>query len=304
MRTFFANMREEAEITVGLSYQMSFQTLAKYAKKYQANDIVIAFDSPNSWRKLYTQDVGHCKTHKVYKGHRRQGLTPQELQKLKNIDEHLIELADIFKNYSGIITLKADHLEADDLIAGFVQRHKDDKHIIVSADKDFIQLLSNPNVSLIDPMKDKPRDLLEWDCDAKYFMFEKCFRGDAGDNVMSSYPRIRGKAIKEAYSEPVKLTNAMNHEFVVESIDKDGQLKSYNYRTADIFEENQLLMDLTMQPEGIREMIFETIDNAIVNRGKYDHFFFVKFCGKHQLVNILNNLHNFSALLSGKGRRA
>jgi 5'-3' exonuclease len=36
--------------------------------------------------------------------------------------------------------------EADDLIASFVKAHEDDVHVVVSSDKDFFQLLTNPRV--------------------------------------------------------------------------------------------------------------------------------------------------------------
>jgi 5'-3' exonuclease len=264
-RTFFANIGEEQELTVGLSYQMSFQSLAKFARKYKANDIVMAFDVPNSWRKIYTKDQDNCITRKLYKGQRRQNLTAAEHAKLENLDQHLIELADIFSKQSGVITLKRPFLEADDLIAGFVQKYKDDKHYIISSDKDFIQLLSNGNVTIIDPLTETPRDLLDWDSDANYFMFEKCIRGDAGDNVQSSYPRLRSNKIKEAYTDEFKRANIMNHKFVIESIGTDGTLVSKEYTTGELFEENQLLMDLTKQPEYIREMMDRAIEHAVNN---------------------------------------
>jgi hypothetical protein len=209
----------------------------------------------------------------------------------------------MFKERSGLIALKRKYLEADDLIAGFVQKYPDDKHIIVSSDKDFIQLLSNGNVTLIDPHSDKPRSLEEWDYDAGYFIFEKCFRGDIGDNVQSSYPRLRATKIKAAYTDEFAKANIMNHTFGVEELDTEGKLKTYTYKTKDLYEENQLLMDLTKQPEYIRELIDSTIEIAINNRGKYNYFEFVKFCGKYELIAILNNVSKYSALLSGKGKR-
>jgi len=142
---------------------------------------------------------------------------------------------------------------------------------------------------------------LDWDSDANYFMFEKCIRGDAGDNVQSSYPRLRSNKIKEAYTDEFKRANIMNHKFVVESINADGTLVSKEYTTGELFEENQLLMDLTKQPEYIREMMDQAIDHAVNNRGKYNHFDFIRWCGKHQLVNILNNISNYTSLMSGKG---
>lgn len=41
--------------------------------------------------------------------------------------------------------------EADDLIASFVREHSDDVNVIVSSDKDFFQLLTNPRVAIYIP---------------------------------------------------------------------------------------------------------------------------------------------------------
>jgi hypothetical protein len=299
-RTFFANIKEKDNITVGMTYHMSFMSLSKFAKKFKADQIVIAFDKPNSWRKQYTQDESSV-THKIYKGQRRQNLSTQEMKKLEELDAHLDELAIIFKDWTGVITLRKQDLEADDLIAGFTQQFKDDKHIIVSSDKDFMQLLGG-NVQLIDPMTEKARNLADFDYDPKYFMFEKCFRGDRGDNVQSSYPRLQAKKIQEAYTDSFKLANIMNHKFVVHEIDSEGKLKDHEYTTRELFEENQMLMDLTLQPEPVRELITETINEAIANRGKYDKFKFMRFCSKYELLTILGRIDEFTALLGGKRR--
>jgi hypothetical protein len=301
-RTFFANIKEDAEVTVGMTYQMSFMSLSKFARKFKADQVVIAFDKPNSWRKQYTQDEGSI-THKIYKGQRRQNLSSQELKKLENLDNHLDELATIFRDYTGVVTLRKQDLEADDLIAGFTQYYKDDKHIIVSSDKDFMQLLGTGNVQLIDPMTEKPRNLAEYEYDARYFMFEKCFRGDRGDNVQSSYPRLPSKKIQEAYVDSFKLANIMNHKFVVDEIDKEGKLIPHEYTTRDLFEENEMLMDLTKQPEPVRELMMETITDAVENRGRYDKFKFVRFCNRYDLVTILNRIDDFTSLLAGKRRQ-
>jgi hypothetical protein len=304
-RTFFANTEDSREMDMGMCYQMTLNSLSKYYNQYKADDVVIAFDMPKStsWRKLYTKDLENCVTKKLYKGNRRQNLTEDQKKKLAELDNHLDELANIFKNQSGLIVLRKKYLEADDLIAGYTQKFSDDKHIVISADKDFIQLLDNGNVTLIDPYTDKPRDLSEWDHDAKYFMFEKCFRGDAGDNVQSSYPRLRSTKIKAAYADALARVNLMNHTFSVEEINGEGKLVTHNYTTGPLFEENELLMDLAKQPPYIRELIDSTITDAIKERGKYNYFDFVKFCGKYDLVAILNNVDKYTPLLSGKGRR-
>ncbi len=290
------NIDTEAALQKALGY------MSKYYNKYSANDVVMVFDPEISWRKLYTRSKDIAKTHKIYKGNRRQNLTPSQAARFEIFDQHVNDFHKLIQEKTGVIALRKKYLEADDLIAYFTQKFKDDKHIIISGDKDFLQLLSNGNVTLINPDTDTPRDLSEWEYDANYFMFEKCIRGDAGDNVISSYPRLRSNKIKEAYTDKFKHTNIMKHTFIVEEL-KDNELKQHEYLTKDIFQENELLMDLTKQPDHIKIMLNEHITEAINNRGKYNYIDFLKYCGRNQLNNIINNVSTYSALLSGKGRK-
>ena len=115
-------------------------------------------------------------------------------------------------------------LEADDLIAGWVQAHPNDNHVIISTDGDFAQLVApnckqyngvanvtithegyfNDEGSLIIDKKTKeakPAPLPD------FMLFEKCMRGDTSDNVFSAYPGVRKKGTKnkvgliEAYAD-------------------------------------------------------------------------------------------------------
>ena len=293
---------DDIETDIGIAIHRALQSLNKFYKKYNAHDVIVAFDS-TSWRKAYTSDKNEDKvTHKHYKGHRRKNLTQSKLNKLQAIDRQLKEMYELFRDRTGLIVLKETYLEADDLIAGYVTKHKDDKNIIISADKDFIQLLANGNVTLIDPLTEKPRDLAEWNHDAAYFIFEKCFRGDIGDNVQSAYPNLRSKKILEAYTDEFTRANIMNHTFTVESLDPEGKLREHKYTTKNLFEENKLLMDLTYQPDYIKELIEESITKSIENRGTFNYFNFIKFLGKHRLQAILTDVDKFVPLLSGKGK--
>lgn len=291
---------QPANIDSSMAMHKALNYLNKYYKKYNCNDVVMVFDPLVSWRKVYTKNKQVAKTHKVYKAHRRENLTPSEKERLKIFDEHLNEFYALIKEKTGVITLRKHYIECDDFIARFTQNYKDDKHIIISSDKDFIQLLGNGNVTLINPDTDEPRDLAEWDYDSNFFMFEKCIRGDRGDNVLSSYPRIRQPKIVEAYKNDFVKTNIMNHEFTVDNME-NGEVKQYTYKTADLFEENQLLMDLTKQPDYIKELIDDGITEALSTRGKYNHAAFLQFCTRNQMDNIIKDVTNYAALLSGRG---
>ena len=296
-RAFYANKNETDDIMLAMCHQSALFTMSYLYKKFKPDEIVPVFDS-HSWRKEYSKYASI--SHKKYKGNRRQNLTDKEKEQLAVFDTHIKEFYEFLKNSSSLLVLKRDLLECDDLIAGFVDMHPDDKHIIISTDKDFIQLLNNPNVKLIEPIKETERTLSDWHNDHNFFMFEKCIRGDVSDNVQSSYPRLHKKKIESAYNDPFMLTNIMEHTFSVEAFDANGELKVHEYTTKDLFNENVILMDLRRQPQAIKTKINNTIIKAKKERGKFKVKDFLRLCSTFDLERILSNPKPFTEMLSVK----
>lgn len=201
--------------------------------------------------------------------------------------------------HTSIITLSVPGAEADDVIGIFCQEHanENDEIFIVSGDKDFTQLLNLPNVYLVNPddgkLRNQPGDKIYYD-DIDFFMFEKCVRGDKGDNVFSAYPRVRINKIKQAYEDPYERANFMNTTWSVENDDGSKTV----YRVGDLFEENKLLMDLRMQPKEVRDDVIAAINNAVANPGKYSNFHFMKFIGQYKLQVLSDKLSQFTDMFS------
>lgn len=285
------------EIGISEMFLPTMQVLAKVKRVYNADRVVAAFDA-SSWRKLYTAS-DEALTYKKYKGNRRKDLAPEELRMLQLFDEFIVQFYEMVRDNSSWVVLRKKYLEADDLMAGFIKKNQEDKHIVVSSDKDMIQLLKYPNTFLVNAADLKERTLAEWDFDPDLFMFEKCIRGDAGDNVMSSYPRLRKNKLLEAYNDPYTLTNIMNHTFTVDYIcSETGEAKSKEYKTKQVFKENRLLMDLDCQPEGIRELIDLTISKASESVGRFSKIQFLKFCDRNGLYDVIDNYDKFSSLFT------
>lgn len=299
-RTFFAHSKDSIDVLVGMCHHVGLWSMLGFFREYPADEIVVAFDD-HSWRKAYTENLDECVTNKKYKGNRRQGLTESEKEKFAIFDEHVNLFYEMLRDETSLIVLRRKYLEADDLIAGYIQRNPDMEHTLISSDKDFMQLLIKNNLTIVDPDSKKKRSLEDWNNDPDYFMFEKCFRGDRGDNVMSAYPRVRSTKIKAAYTDPYVRENLMEHTFT-ELVNTDDDIEEIKYNTREVFEENELLMDLTKQPQVIRELIDEEINRAVEERGKFNYFTFLKFCGKYELKNVLSNVEAFIPLLSSKKR--
>ncbi len=288
-RTFIANKNEDDVTAAGLAHHSALTTLHKYYRQYNPNLVIMTFDRPN-WRYLYTRSDA-CISGKIYKGHRRQTMTPAERQRYENFRLHLQDFETIMRDHTGIVCLAADMLEADDLMAGVAKRYRDEAEVyLVSSDKDLMQLLRHENVVLIDPATGKRRTLVDYNNDADYFIYHKCLRGDAGDNVQSAFPRIRSTRIEKGYTDPFEHENIMNHTW------SDHRGKEISVR--ELFLENQLLMDLTEQPEDIQNLIEHTITDGVNNPGHFSHFHFLKFCGQHGLAKISANVDKYLPMLT------
>lgn len=302
-RSFHGAMEEDVMTTVSRCHQSALISMQYLFKKYKASDIILAFDD-GSWRKVHTAPENEDRvTHLKYKGGRRKNKTDDELARLAIFDQHVKEFYKMMKEHSNICCVRSKFIEADDIIAVFIQDRPHEKHIILSRDNDYLQLLRQPNVFIIDPQTEKEKTLQEWDYDADFFITEKCIRGEGKekDNVLSSYPRLRSSKIKEAMTDPYKFNEIMQHEFEVEFINEEtGLFEKKKYLTSDVFKENQLLMDLRMQPEGIREITRNAIDEALNNRGKYYRHEFLRYCGKYGLEDVAKDLDRYVPLLTGK----
>ncbi len=293
-RSFLGNAKGKGveELSIVDALETGIVYLNYWVQKFKSDTVVIVFDD-YSWRKEYTKN---SISHKKYKGTRRSNLSKADIAKFVLFDQHVREFYTFLKDASAFVVIRQYMLEADDIIA-YCCDNMEGRHTIISADKDFIQLLDNPNTRLINTINERPRTLMEWNYDHEYFMYEKCLRGDAGDNVMSSYPRLRKTKIFDSYGDDYKRANIMAHQFSVEYMDGD-ELARADYITGEVFKENQILMDLRMQPKFIKKIIKISVENAFANKGCYSYQNFIKFCGKFKLEGILANITTFGKLFS------
>lgn len=297
-KTFYAYKNEDDQTLAGLAHHAAFTTANKYYNIYQPDQMIMCFDRPN-WRKKYTKSK-EAITPKEYKGNRRQNMTEKEQEKYTIFKEHVGEFEEIVRDYTAIQALSGAELEADDLIAAVCEYYTTldenaatNEIIIISADQDLIQLLQYPNVSLFETSTGKEHTLDNWQGDVGLFLFEKCLRGDRGDNVQSAYPRLRRTKILEAYTNPMVHETIMHHEWTAPG--PEGN----KYLVKDLVKENRLLMDLTCQPDYIQSRMFKTVLEGKKNPGKFSYFHFMKFLGTNGLNKIADNAKHYADMLSG-----
>lgn len=313
-RTFFANKNIDVETSTGLAHHVALVSMNKFYKKFKPKKKVVAAFDRSSWRKKFTAS-DQCLSKKPYKGNRRQNMTPSEQEKFARFMDHVVEFEEILQTHTSIICLAAEGLEADDLIAGFIEAYGEDGEdeiILISRDRDLAQMLGKgkdtffPNVTQYDPVsgeqitietaikdlfKEKKKTSIPSELHTvDFFLFAKCLKGDLVDFVQAALPGIRKQRILKAYNEPFEQVNLMNESWMDQNKNQ--------FTVKKLYEEGRTLMDLRYQPEEIRKKVFQTILAEVENPGKFNYFYFLRFLGKHQMKDLANNLETFIPLFS------
>lgn len=283
------------EDVAGLTMHIALMTINKWFNKYHPQRVVFAFEGgkQNSWRKVWT--ASNSKRGKEYKGNRVYDPAFEFIYKLMD------DFRDLMKAHTSITCLDVPGMEADDSIAAYCQLYAnpDEQVLIISGDKDFIQLLKNPNVKLVNPDDGKLRNQpggKEYEPDIDYWIFLKCIRGDMGDYVHSAFPRVRETKVRKAWESEYDRVNLMNEKWV----DVDGT----EHRVGDLYEENKLLLDLTQQPDELRSYLVSEVTQQCAHQAKYAHFYFLGFCNRYRLKRLAEDAGRFINLFSCNQRTA
>lgn len=311
-RSIFASARSVAMWDkVSLALHITLSGLKKMQDKFNPDHVVFAAEG-KSWRKQIDSN---------YKANRSAKFAQQteyEREETEMMFEMINDFLDFVDNQTNSTLLRHKRTEADDCIARWIQTHPEDDHIILSTDGDFHQLL-NSNVKQYNPVSelmytidgvfdkkgkpatDKRGDALERP-NPELSLFLKCIKGDTSDNVFSAYPGARMKSTKKTVgildafadrnSKGYTWNCFMNHRWVRH----DG----VEITVKEAYEHNQVLVDLTMQPEEI----IEILDDMILNREPKEismvGVYFLRFAAKYDLVNIQNSPESYVKLFTKK----
>jgi hypothetical protein len=276
-------------------------TLASVQKVWrdQAADHAVFCLEGRSWRKDY------YKPYKANRSEARAALNVREAEEDRAFWENYDQLTAFIRDKTNCTVLQHPRLEADDLIAGWIQNHPEDQHIIVSTDSDYLQLLAD-NVSIYNgvnrelitingvvndrgrPVIDKKTNEPKTVPDPAWALFEKCMRGDSSDNVFSAYPGVRTRGTKskpglqEAFADRLNRGYNWNNLVLQRWVDHEG----VEHRVLDDYQRNVTLVDLSAQPVDVRQIIDETVKAAAPRQSPMIGTEFLRFCGRHDLVKI------------------
>jgi 5'-3' exonuclease len=307
-------IKGDLDTKIGMSLHVTFNSVKKAWKDFKGSHVIFFLEG-RSWRKDF------------YSPYKRNRSDARAAHNEKEAEEERVfwETFDQFKDFvsekTNCTVLQHPQLEADDLIAGWVQMHPNDDHVIISTDGDFAQLIA-PNVKQYNGVtevttthegyfdskgkrvkdkktgEEKPAPNPEW------LLFEKCMRGDTTDNVFSAFPGVRTKGTKnkvglmEAFEDRNKKGWAWNNLMLQKWVDHEG----VEHRVLEDYLRNKQLCDLSSQPEDIRKIMEETISKATSQEKNVSQvgMRLLKFCSSFELNKISENIEQYADAFNAK----
>jgi 5'-3' exonuclease len=228
---------------------------------------VLCADGSNPWRRDFFPHYKHARR----KG--RDESTKDWSSLFQLIGEIREEIAQNFP----YIVLHIDRVEADDIIAVLVkENHSKEKIMIVSGDKDFIQLHKYPNVKQYAPIQKK---FIE-DEDPVRFLHEQVIKGDRSDGVPNilSPDDVFVTGTKQRPINKKRLEEWAN----IENIPLGSETKKY-------YERNKKLIDL----DEIPGLIYNDILNKYKTYKVNDRTLLLTYFIENKLKSLIENINDF-----------
>lgn len=244
-------------------------TRKKFSQEY--GEIVICCDGKNTWRK---------EAYPYYKANRKAGRDKSGMdwnalfQIMNNVRTEM-------KEFFPYKVIHIEHCEADDIIGAVINDNGSElnigseKFLVLSADKDFIQLQKYANVDQYDPIRKR------WlrDDRADLYLQEHILKGDTGDGV----PNILSPDNCLAIGERQK---AMTQKRL--ALYKQGP-EAMDEETLRRFHRNKMMIDLKEIPQKYQDLIKAeyNVENT-VGRGQLFNYFV-----KNKLKHLITDIQDF-----------
>ena len=269
--TMMSMEKGQTEADVDFIRHMVLNSLRMYRTEYndKYGELVICCDSPHSWRREHFPQ---------YKAGRKTGREESPLN-WTQIFGCFETIKEELKTVFPYRFIQVDGAEADDII-GYLSRteSRNEKIMIISSDKDFIQLHKYDNVYQWSPVTKKLVNGIE----PHGYLFEHILRGDKSDgipNVLSAdnsiVDGVRQKPITKKYVENFVLHNA--------EISGRSETEIRN------FHRNQKLIDLNETPTNLCEKIWEEYQKEPQGKRRDLLNFFVE----KRLNNLIETIGDF-----------
>jgi hypothetical protein len=256
---------------------MILNSLRMYHKRYkdEYGEMVLAVDAANNWRRsVFPQ-------YKASRKKNRQESTFDWNEAFRLLNLVREEIAENFP-YK---VIRVDKCEADDVIGTIVASKSTiqfnvEKIMIVSSDRDFLQLQRFPNVKQFSPLLKK--ELKE--NNARYYLFNHIIRGDKGDGV----PNILSN--DDTFVEGFRQTPMSQKKVdgIIEDLEQGELLYAASwYRN---YLRNERLIALSETPQELKNEIINTYEkqDPWSNKSKVLPYLIAKRCN-----NLIESVQEF-----------
>ena len=243
---------------------MVLTSLLSYEKLYASEygEIVLAYDSKHYWRK---EVFPH------YKQNRKKDREKSN-HNWGNIFEVLNKIRDEIRTYFPYKVVEVFGAEADDVISTLCKNKGTEKILILSGDKDFIQLQKYPGIKQFNPIMKK-----EVTHDNPYvFVKEHILKGDKSDGI-PNYLSPDDTFVNGGRQKPISKKN------LDKWVEQDPSAFCTTPDTIQNYTRNRQLIDFDYVPDEIESKIMEEYSslNTIEKKVPLEYF------REHQLSDLM-----------------
>ena len=253
---------------------MVLNSLRSYRSKFEGEfgELVLCYDNKTNWRREYFPN---------YKHSRRKGRKESKLD-WNNIFDTLHMIKNELIEFFPYKVLEVENAEADDIIASVVfhvasEPKNYEKVLILSSDKDFIQLQRYNFVSQYSPMQKKFVNGI----DPTTYIKEHILKGDRGDGV-PNFLSPDNTFVDELRQRPMS-KRKLEAWIDLEPSDYCNEEMMRNYHR------NRTLIDLSYIPDNIKEKCTQTFLDAPEGSRKHLLNYFIK----KKLKSLMENIGDF-----------
>jgi hypothetical protein len=265
------NGNPKVKLDEDLIRHMVLNALRAYIKQFKGKygEVVICCDSKRYWRREFFP---------FYKANRKKDRDKSAFD-WGLIFETLNKIRDELRENFPYKVVEVDGAEADDIIGVLSARKSPHEEVlIISSDKDFVQLQKYKNVTQYSPIA-KSFVVIG---DAEYYMREHIIRGDRGDGI----PNFLSADNVFALGERQKV---INKKKLVEWVDKHPDDFCVNDTMMRGYKRNQMLIDLDYIPENLKQSIVDAYENtSSASKQKMMNYFIEK-----RLKNLIEVMDEF-----------
>jgi len=275
LASLFASIgnHHNVDLDENLIRHMFLNSIRSYRKKFvdKYGEIVICSDSKNVWRK----DI-----YPYYKANRKKSRDSSEID-WGALFEILGNVRNELEEFFPYKVVSVDRCEADDIIATVVHEYGTELNmgsepiLILSADKDYIQLHTYANVDQFDPIRKR------WirHNDPVQYLKEHILKGDAGDGIPNILSPDNCLAVGER-QKPMTKKRVELYLGGTENMDEETRLR---------FLRNKRMIDLSEVPDEYKETILQEFNKEKeVGREQLFNYFI-----KKKLKNLITDIQDF-----------